>query len=124
MRPRQPVSRAPWIRARLGLPALQITFRILRILNMMRTLRHSVPSFRLKASEFTLVQEIVRKLPMQFAQDELRVLVIVPSQGRYGEQQFRERLEKMPSFGRQWSSRSPSPRFVLAPPALNSQRTG
>src|SRR6266481_4935255 len=84
---------------RLGLPALQVTFRILRILNMMRTLRHSVPSFRLKASEFTLVQEIV-KLPMQFAQDELRVLVIVPSQGCYGEQQFRERLEKMPSFGR------------------------
>ena len=68
---------------------------------MMRTLRHSVPSFRLKASEFTLVQEIVRKLPMQFAQDELRVLVIVPSQGCYGKQQFRERLEKMPSFGRQ-----------------------
>jgi hypothetical protein len=39
---------------------------------------------------------------MQFAQDELRVLAIVPSQGCYGEQQFRERLEKMTSFCRQF----------------------
>jgi len=61
---------------------------------------------------------------MQFAQDELRVLVIVPSQGCYGEQQFRERLEKMPSFSRQLEFAQSFARFVLAPPALNSQRTG
>ena len=49
-----------------------------------------------------LIKEIVRKLPMQFAQDELRVFVVVPSQGGHGEQQFGERLEKMPSFGGQF----------------------
>lgn len=62
----------------------------------------SVPSFRFEASEFMLVKEIVRKLPMQFAQDELRVLVVAPSQGCHGEQQFRERLEELTSFGCQF----------------------
>ncbi len=62
----------------------------------------SVAFLGFKASEFMLVEEIVRKLPIQFAQDELRVLFIVPSQGGHGEQQFGERLEKMPSFGGQF----------------------
>jgi hypothetical protein len=45
------------------------------------------------------VEEIVRKLPMQFAQDELRISVVVPSQSCHGEQQFRERLEEVTSLG-------------------------
>jgi hypothetical protein len=49
-----------------------------------------------------LVKDIVGKLPMEFAQDELRVLAIVPPQGCHGEQQFRERLEKMTTFRRQF----------------------
>ncbi len=49
-----------------------------------------------------LVKEIVRKLAVQVSQDELRVLAIVPPQGCHGEQQFRERLEKMTSFRRQF----------------------
>jgi hypothetical protein len=48
------------------------------------------------------VEEIVRKLSMQFAQEEFGLLVIVPPQSRYGEQQFRERLEKMAPPGRQF----------------------
>ncbi len=62
----------------------------------------SVAILGFKASEFMLIKEIVRKLPMQFAQDELRVFVVVPSQGCHGEQQFRERLEKLTSFGCQF----------------------
>jgi hypothetical protein len=61
--------------------------------------RASVTSLRFKASDFLVVGEVVRKLPMQFAQDEFRISVVVPSQSRHGEQQFRERLEKMASLG-------------------------
>jgi hypothetical protein len=57
---------------------------------------------RFKASEFALVEEIVRKLAVQVGQEELRVVVIVPPQGCHGEQQFRERLEKMTSVRRQF----------------------
>jgi hypothetical protein len=84
----------------------------------------SVAFLGFKASEFMLVEEIVRKLPIQFAQDELRVLFIVPSQGGHGEQQFGERLEKMPLSAVSSSSFSPSSRFVLAPPALYNRRSG
>lgn len=62
----------------------------------------SVASLAFKASKFVLVEEIVRKLAMQLAQDELDVLVVVPSQGCHGEQQFRERPEKMASLGSQF----------------------
>jgi hypothetical protein len=48
--------------------------------------QRSVPSFGFKVSEFILVKEIVRKFPMQLAQDELRVFLVVPSQGCHGEQ--------------------------------------
>jgi hypothetical protein len=49
-----------------------------------------------------LIKQIVRELPMQFAQDELRVFGVVPSQGCHGEQQFRERFEITTSFGCQF----------------------
>jgi hypothetical protein len=75
-----------------------VLFRLSKVwpLRMYLADQHSIRSFRFKASEF------LRKLPLQVSQDELRVLVIVPPQGCYGEQQFRERLEKMTSFRRQF----------------------
>jgi hypothetical protein len=81
-------------KARTAVP----TFRIDTLRACSRP-KASVPSLGFQASEFLLVEEIVRKLPMQFAQDELRISVVVPSQSCHGEQQFRERLEEVTSLG-------------------------
>jgi hypothetical protein len=81
-------------KARTAVP----TFRIETLRARSRP-RASVPSFGFQASQFLLVEEIVRKLPMQLAQDEFRISVVVPSQSCHGEQQFRERLEEVTSVG-------------------------
>lgn len=83
----------------------------------------SIGSFRLQPSEFTLVEQIVRKLPVQFGQDELSLLVIVRSQSRHGEQQFREWLEKMPSLGRQFEFPQSFFAIRVGTSGLNIQRT-